>query len=420
MRVLLISANTERISMPTVPVGLAYVASATRRAGHEVVLLDLMFESAPLTAVRQRITDLTPDAIGISVRNIDDQSYQAPRFLLEQVRPVIAECRLSSSAPIILGGAGYSLFPDAALQYLQADMGIEGDGETIFPLLLERLSTHTDLSNLPGVHIAGQSASVPPLFSDNLNVCEFPYREICSCADPRRNDIWVPVQSRRGCPNNCSYCATFRIQGRKIRSCSPQIIADGIGRLVEAGYHQFYFVDNSFNIPESHALALCRALRALNAELEWRCIIYPEQVTEELASEMASSGCEEVALGFESGNEIVLRQFNKRFSPENVRRTSDLFSGHGIRRTGFLLFGGPGETRLSVEESLAFAESLHLNTLRITVGIRLYPHTPLALRAVHEGVIEANDNLLFPRFYLAPGLEPWIFDRVTPGIHPLA
>lgn len=72
---------------------------------------------------------------------------------------------------------------------------------------------------------------------------------------------------------------------------------------------------------------------------------------------------------------------------------------------GFLLLGGPGETQETVGESVAFAESLRLDQLRITVGIRIYPETPLAQLAVREGVIAAEDDLLFPRFYLTPGLE---------------
>jgi radical SAM superfamily enzyme YgiQ (UPF0313 family) len=85
---------------------------------------------------------------------------------------------------------------------------------------------------------------------------------------------------------------------------------------------------------------------------------------------------------------------------------------------GFLLLGGPGETRETVEESLAFAASLALDSLRITVGLRIYPGTPLQKRAIEEGVIAADDDLLVPRFYLAPGLEPWIHEKVRPGVFP--
>ena len=72
---------------------------------------------------------------------------------------------------------------------------------------------------------------------------------------------------------------------------------------------------------------------------------------------------------------------------------------------GFLLLGGPGETEDSVKTSLAFAQELELDPLRITVGIRIYPGTPLAARAVEEGMIRPNDDLLHPRFYFAPGLN---------------
>jgi radical SAM superfamily enzyme YgiQ (UPF0313 family) len=81
---------------------------------------------------------------------------------------------------------------------------------------------------------------------------------------------------------------------------------------------------------------------------------------------------------------------------------------------GFLLLGAPGETRETVMQSLTFARSLGLDGLKVTVGIRIYPGTPLARRAVEEGVIAPEDDLLFPRFYLAPGLEPWIHE-VTAG-----
>ena len=48
---------------------------------------------------------------------------------------------------------------------------------------------------------------------------------------------------------------------------------------------------------------------------------------------------------------------------------------------GFLMLGGPGETKESVLASLAFADSLELDALKITVGIRIYPHTALADQA---------------------------------------
>ena len=61
---------------------------------------------------------------------------QHPRFLLDSLKETVTTCRRVSSAPIVLGGAGYSIFPKPALTYLQADMGIKGEGEAAFPALL--------------------------------------------------------------------------------------------------------------------------------------------------------------------------------------------------------------------------------------------------------------------------------------------
>lgn len=80
----------------------------------------------------------------------------------------------------------------------------------------------------------------------------------------------------------------------------------------------------------------------------------------------------------------------------------------GIRTTDFLLLGGPGETRESVRESLAFADSLKLDLLKLTAGIRIYPGAALEKIARQENLLAEGDELLFPRFYPAEGLDGWI------------
>ena len=413
MRVLLIGANTERINMVTLPIGLGMVSAATRRAGHYVRLLDLLSESNPLEAVRAAIEDTDPEVIGVSVRNIDDQASQGPRLLLDKAREVIEWCRKHSTSPVVVGGPGFSIFPSEALAFLGADWGVWGEGEDVFPALLERLAAGKDPRGLPGVLGKGDGPPLERASVADLRDAPMWDDALLSNLDPKDPMLWIPLQARRGCPNDCSYCSTSKIQGRKIRARNPRLVAQQIERLATAGFQRFYFVDNSFNIPRPYAMELVDELGKLSAQVMWRCILYPERVDEELVAAMAAAGCVEVALGFESGSTNVLKEMNKRYSPADVRQTSDLLRAHGIRRFGFLLLGGPGETRASVEESIAFATSLGLDGLRVTVGIRIYPGTPLAARAIEEGVIRPDEDLLNPRFYLAPGLEPWIRDRVV-------
>jgi radical SAM superfamily enzyme YgiQ (UPF0313 family) len=185
-----------------------------------------------------------------------------------------------------------------------------------------------------------------------------------------------------------------------------------IASLEKAGVHQFYFVDNTFNLPAGYAKEICRKLIDDGLKIRWWCILYPKHVDKELVGLMAKAGCEQVSMGFESGSKRILKNMNKKFTLVEIRQISDMLFDHGLRRMGFLLLGSPGETRKSVEESLAFADSLKLDSLKITAGVRIYPHTSLAKKAMEEGVISSQDDLLFPRFYMAEGVEPWLHDTL--------
>lgn len=412
MRVLLVSANTERTAILPLPLGPALVAAACRRAGHEAVLLNLMFERDPLATLQKCIEEFRPGVIGISVRNIDDQNMASPKFLLPAAREVVATCRRLSGAPIVVGGPGYSMFPESALQFLQADMGIRGEGEAVFPELLERLESRADPYGLPGVYLPDR----PPacrIFSTSLDDLPLPEPEFWLPTAPESRELWIPVQGKRGCPMGCSFCATKMIEGIRIRKRSPESIAQWLELVALRGFRNFCTVDNTFNIPPSYAKGYCREIIRRNLDINLWCIVYPKWVDRELAELMARAGCREVSLGFESGSDCVLTRFHKKFRTEEVRTIAAIFRDAGIRRTGFLMLGGPGETRETVEEGLAFADSLDLDALRITVGIRIYPETDLAATAVAEGVIAPDDDLLRPTFYLAAELKDWLPARIA-------
>lgn len=412
MKVLLISANTEQINMPAMPLGLACVVEAVKNAGHHVTMLDLMFEMDINTTLKNIISDFRPECIGISVRNIDDQNMAAPKFLLDKVKEVVTVCRDLSDTPIVLGGAGYSMFPESALAYLDADFGIAGEGETAFPALLMRLENNDDLSGIPGLYSRNHGLHQPKILSKDLDKLKLPETRILSSFASQNQDPWIPVQTRRGCAIKCSYCSTPTIEGSILRKRTPESVAAWLESWVNAGYANFFFVDNTFNLPPAYAKSICRRILARKLDIHWRCIVYPKKVDDELVGLMAAAGCRQIGLGFESGSEQILKSMNKQFTLEDVQATSALFADHGIERMGFLLLGGPGETKQSVEESLAFADSLKLDALRLTAGIRIYPDTQLAETAKEQGIITAQTNLLYPHFYLAPGMDGWLLQRL--------
>jgi radical SAM superfamily enzyme YgiQ (UPF0313 family) len=412
LRVLLISANTEQVNILPLPLGLNGVAVAARNAGHEVQLLDLMAGKDDQAAIAQAIGSFLPEVIGLSVRNIDDQTMTPPRFLLDHVRDIITGCRNLSSAPIVLGGAGYSIFPESALAYLAADMGIQGEGEMAFPLLLDRMQQGAGLQDIPGLYLPGQGRQGGRVYARDLDKLPLADPEMWSLSSPAGTGIWIPVQTRRGCPMNCSYCSTAAIEGHTIRKRSPDLVVENMVRHAAAGYKNFFFVDNTFNMPLSYAKDLCRKMIACNLQISWLCIFYPGRVDGELVDLMAKAGCVGASLGFESGCERILQAMNKAFRPDAVRQTAAMLRAGGIRQQGFVMLGGPGETRESAEQSLAFADSLSLESVKVTVGIRIYPHTALAGTAVADGQISPEDDLLFPRFYVVREIEDWLHDTV--------
>jgi len=413
MRVLLVSPLREQINMVTLPLGLGFVAQALKAHGHRVAIVDLSGEPDIPDPLGRAIAETDPEVIGISVRNVDDQNMRSTRFFLDQIREVVAACRTLSDAPLVLGGAGYSIFPESCLEYLGVEMGIQGEAETAFPLLLSRLERRASLSGVPGLYVRGRGLQAARGFQRDLDrYAPLPEDSMWISERYGVRDLWIPVQTRRGCGMRCSYCSTAAIEGTASRSRSPASVRDWIASYVRKGLRRFHFVDNTFNVPAPYARELCTLLAEAAMEVSWRAILYPWRMDPDLVRTMARAGCTEAALGFESGSEGILRSMNKRFTRAEVHDLSWRLADCGIYQMGFLLLGGPGETRETIDESLAFADSLPLDTVKVTVGIRIYPETPLARIAAEKGMIRPDDDLLLPRFYLEPGLAEWLFDTV--------
>src|SRR3979411_1212805 len=109
-RVLLVSTNRERQPYPVVPNGLACVASALDAAGHHVRFLDLCFASDPVAAARRAATEVKPDIIGVSVRNIDNSDAIALRHYTPEARSVLHTLRQAApGARVIAGGAAFGV-----------------------------------------------------------------------------------------------------------------------------------------------------------------------------------------------------------------------------------------------------------------------------------------------------------------------
>ena len=156
MRILLIATNRHqrlmgRMNAYPAPIGLAYIAGHLDPDRHNVKILDLMFSDDFLMETERTVREFKPDLIGISLRNLDNVSYIDPQWALPGTKEVIQKVRSITAAPIVCGGPGFSLLPEACFNYLQPDMGVAGDAGETFAQLAEALESGETYHSLPGL-----------------------------------------------------------------------------------------------------------------------------------------------------------------------------------------------------------------------------------------------------------------------------
>jgi hypothetical protein len=233
MRLLLINSNRFHQPWPVIPFGLCCVASAAEAAGHEVRVLDLCFSKRPAGDIAAVVGDFRPEAVGVSVRNLDNGSGFGTRFLLDDVRSgVIEPLKRAFAGPIVIGGPAVGINGAELLEFFGLEYAIRGDGEAAFPEFLMRLSAGEPLDGLGGL----VRRSGGRIVEDNAPMCV----EDLDALPPARPWRWLDlapyaragaalqVQTKRGCALNCAYCTYNRIEGRSWRLRDPGKVADEI------------------------------------------------------------------------------------------------------------------------------------------------------------------------------------------------
>lgn len=422
MRVLLTYVNPSRELLPAPPIGLAYVASATRRAGHDVRVLDLFGHRRPLDAVGDAVRAWAPAVVGISVRNIDNVVLQRAEWHLGALAPVVAVIRRESVAPVVLGGPAVSILGATALRRIDADFAVAGEGESAFPRLLSAIAAGGGYEDIPGLcYRTGPgivaNAAVP--------IARFGASGMEDWIDwstyERQGGTWA-IQTKRGCAFHCSYCVYPAIEGHLSRRRPAEDVVDEIERVAaRARPRTFDFVDSTFNVPPDHAEAICREIIRRRLAVNLTAMgVNPLGVSRRLLVLMREAGFNSMMITAESASDRMLRSLRKGFTADQVHATAHLARESGIASTWFFMLGGPGETRDTVEETVSFVERQLGWPGCLTVfmtGIRVLPGTELARQVAHEPALAVDGDLVAPVFHVAPGLdEGWILDRINRAI----
>jgi radical SAM superfamily enzyme YgiQ (UPF0313 family) len=413
MRVLLISPNRETSPDPVFPLGLAALAAVLKSRGMEVEGTDLCFQADWRAVLDRDLNSFRPDCIGISIRNLDNVSYPRSIAYLPFIRDVIQACRVRSGAPIVLGGAGFTLLPERVLEYLGADYGVVGEGEQSFPDLLSRIFPDLagQASAIPGgrVAVAGVLERGEAIELDSQ---PWPDREMFAAGAYRQRGALANIQTKRGCPFECIYCTYPLIEGRRVRVRHPAGVVREIQALVDQGLDYIFFVDNNFNFPMEQAGGICREIIRERLPLRWTAYANPGYMTEALGEVMKASGCAALEFGLDAASAAQLLRMGKNFSVGHIREAARICREREIPFCFSLLLGGPGETSDTVAETLAEVEDCRPTAVICMTGIRIFPGTPLAGISREEGLLPADWDPLEPVFYLAPQVRDTLEDRL--------
>ncbi len=402
-KVLLFSVNQCSFPYPVFPLGISHLASALDGAGYETRVGDIQVES---TGIKETIKEFQPDYIGLSLRNIDNINSLDTDFYAPTLSEVAKKVRAVSCVPLILGGSGFSLFPEELLISAEADFGICGEGEAALLQLLECLGAKKEHEDIPGlVYHKNGGIRVNPKNSCDINRITKVYRSQNLVDYYTQKSGMLNIQTQRGCAYKCCYCTYPLIEGATFRCRSPQVVCDEIADVIASGARYFFIVDSVFNTFHEHVTRICEEILRRQLDIKWGCYLRPRGITQPMMDLMAHAGLSHIEFGTDSFCDSVLDTYGKQFRVEDVIQASECARNASVRYAHFLIIGGPGETEETIREGFKNAGLIKKSVFFPYVGMRLYPGTPLYEIALQEGVVTREKDLFEPYFYVTPHIS---------------
>ncbi len=367
--------NLSAFNAPNLAV--CYLTDFLRRLGHNVEFVN--FVNHHMDKFKHLLSK-TPRCVALTTTYYVD--HQVLVDLVEMIR------RSSPTTKIVLGGPFiYSLVSresqevqDFILSEIKADIYIlDGQGETTLGNVVESLkTTNGDISTVPNLAIRKEKViHRTPVLPENNNLNNNSIRWKAFDKDFLGRVVYL--RTSRGCPFSCSFC-TYHINGGKFEQMALSTLEMEMRALCEQGVTHLMFVDDTFNVPASRFIEICKMMKRNRFRFKWISYFRCGHVSEEIFDLMQESGCTGVILGIESGDQSVLDIMNKGVKVEQLGWSIEQLNKRGIATAASLFVGFPGETEQSVNNTIKF-----LNETKPTFQmVQLYYHydyTPINRRA---------------------------------------
>lgn len=355
-----------------------------------------IYYSVKMSRVVKFISDHKPhlnDIVGISCI-----SQTLPHALV-----LAREIRNRTDGFIILGGIGpTSVAKEIIENYPFVDAVCVGEGELTLLDLANKGSSSNAFTTVLGIVTRDKNGNVfftgPQPAIQNLDSLSIPYNS--KRVQKKKAVLHLEMNTARGCPGNCAYCASKVMWNQKIRMVSSDRLCQLLKEITEKHYDhdiQVYFQDDTFVFPETRLLSFGEAIKTYGLKIDWSGFARITDLNSRVISLMKESGCSTITLGVENPSPKIAKLMRKPYKAKNAMNVLKMCIDAGIKTRVNLMWGWPNETFDDFLSLMEYAFKLiDIGILVEEIGkLLIYPGTllhklykeKLILNEDHKGLI---------------------------------
>lgn len=343
------------------PLNLGYIASVLLKKGYEVIIFDPEVQNMDYEEIKHFLKTNKPDIVGITCTT--------PNFM--NASDIAKMIKKEGDTPVVLGGVHASALPVQIMRgHLEFDIITIGEGEFSFSEICDYYENKINsLGSIDGIVYRDKSEikiTKPRKFVKDIDSLPFPARHLVDMAKYRLNvhvDLGkksATILTSRGCPFQCTYCASYLTMGDKYRAHNAKYVIQEIEHLVNKySIQHIVMQDDTFTVNKRRVEKICQTLIDKNLNINWYCFARVDTVSKELLTLMKKSGCYSIGYGIESADETILKNIKKGITLDQCKKTIKLSNELKIRTLAFFMFGNPGETKGSIEKTIKFSKELN-------------------------------------------------------------
>jgi len=387
-----------------VPLGILYLSACLRKefpGRVETDIIDLRLEKTVISPLRQKIKEISPHLIGISLLAFNQLFVKRYAALIRELAP---------KAKIVIGGPGgtYS-FRKLLKQHPEIDVAVLGEGEESFSRLVGCLMAGGDMDSVKGIAFrdeTGIAVNDRQGYIEDLDRLPFPDYELIPFErywgekpHAQMNGVladkkYTHIISSRACPFNCIYC--HNIFGKKLRKRSPENFVDEIQWLHDTyGVREFHIVDDVFNFDKQRMHTILKLItdRGLDIKLAFPNALRADMLEFEDLALLKKAGAYMVTFAIETASPRIQKLIRKNLNIEKVSENITYASSLGLIVKGFFMLGFPGETPEEIHQTIDFAVKSRLDLAHFFT-VTPFPGTALRQLA-RETYPEWEDEALY-------------------------